>query len=74
MVKRIVEYTRKIISNLQDVPFFLPQVITYLIPKDHNNTQDPAKYKPKTSLSTFYKVVMSDSLHLSTQNNIITPQ
>lgn len=48
----------KVLENPQQLPQFLAQGKTYIIPKNHN-TVDPANYRPITCLQTLYKIISS---------------
>lgn len=76
--EKLAQFINNIISNPQEMPLFLTQGITYLIPKDQNNTQDPAGYRPITCLPTLYKLITSCLTQRIYQhcerNNIIAPQ
>lgn len=57
--ERLTLLINDIMIDPQRMPAFLTQGITYLSPKDQNNTQDPSKYRPITCLPTLYKMITS---------------
>lgn len=67
----------KIILEPQNMPQFLTQGKTYIIPKNEH-TQNPANYRPITCLPTLYKIITAlitqkIDKHLI-QNNILTEE
>jgi hypothetical protein len=65
-------------QNPEKMPMFLTQGTTLLLPKDQQNLQDPAKYRPITCLPTLYKIITSLIAHRIYDhcelNNIISEQ
>lgn len=60
------------------LPTYITHGVTYMIPKDLNDTTDPAKYRPITCLQTLYKILtacVSEVVyeHL-TKHNILAEQ
>ncbi|CAH2105270.1 unnamed protein product [Euphydryas editha] len=45
------------IQSPDTMPTFITQGITYMLPKDNHDTQNPAKYRPITCLQIFYKIL-----------------
>lgn len=57
--EKLREAINEAIDDPNKIPEFLLQGITYLLPKDPQNSQDPAKYRPITCLPTMYKIITS---------------
>lgn len=57
--QKFAELVNHVIQHPSDMPEFLMMGMTYLLPKDHQNLQDPAKYRPITCLPTMYKIITS---------------
>lgn len=72
----LTDILNNLIKDTNETPKFLTQGITYLKPKDANDTKDPAKYRPLTCLQTIYKIftgVISTKIKQHCyNNNIIT--
>ncbi|XP_063897007.1 uncharacterized protein LOC135118563 [Helicoverpa armigera] len=61
------------------MPHFVTQGLTYMIPKDLNDSQNPAKYRPITCLQTIYKILtgcIAEVIHkhITTDNNILAEE
>ncbi|PZC73245.1 hypothetical protein B5X24_HaOG209892 [Helicoverpa armigera] len=61
------------------LPAYITQGVTYMIPKDINDTVNPAKYRPITCLQTLYKILtacISEVMytHLTTHNILAEQQ
>lgn len=74
---QLTQHINAFITNPQQMPVFLTEGITYMLPKD-NNISDPAKYRPITCLQTIYKIVTACitqciQTHI-TVNNILAEQ
>lgn len=52
-------HIHKFISSPDTLPTFITQGVTYMLPKDNADTENPAKYRPITCLQTIYKIITS---------------
>lgn len=57
--QKLTQLINGVIYDPTKMPVFLTEGVTYLIPKDVQNTKDPAKYRPITCLPTLYKIITS---------------
>lgn len=48
-----------VLRDPSEFPEFLTAGITYLLPKDYTDTENPSKYRPITCLPTLYKIFTS---------------
>lgn len=55
----IAHHFNDFMQNPNNVPKFFAMEKTYLLPKDSNDTENPSKYLPITSLPTIYKFLTS---------------
>lgn len=53
----IHNFLNTFIQSPHTLPVYITQGVTYMIPKDMNDTQNPAKYRPITCLQTIYKIL-----------------
>lgn len=56
--KQLAKCIEHIINNPEEVPKFITEGTTYIIPKNEE-TSNPANYRPITCLSTLYKIITS---------------
>lgn len=74
----IYNHLNTFIQSPHLLPTYITHGVTYMIPKDMNDTIDPSKYRPITCLQTLYKILTACisklvSEHL-TKNNILAEQ
>ena len=65
----------KIITSVENVPDWLTEGITYLLPKS-NDTRNPKNYRPITCLTTTYKIltsIITDRMYKFLDENSILP-
>ena len=74
----LAQHIKEFINKPDTLPTFLTEGITYMLPKDTNDTTNPAKYRPITCLQTIYKIITSCITHHIqahiTANNILSEQ
>ncbi|CAH2094088.1 unnamed protein product [Euphydryas editha] len=74
----LYNYINEFIRDPTIMPAYITEGITYMLPKDRNNLNNPAKYRPITCLQTIYKIITSCITHIIYKhletNNIISEE